>query len=625
LDAGGKQWFLYEGKWLLRTLGPLRLEGIPALEPLPCLVLALVALKDYNLGTRTFDVGKVSRGDLARGLFARLPEDKRTQNLSTHLNTLRNTFKEFAPLTPPISLDDGRTNKLLERKNVMTDVEIVVAACEAGDLETLKDFYRGKFLDGLDEGGHFDTGDIAELLSNIRSKLNELVWTCILDHEDDLDWSWVEKVYYLDPPQAADPKEEVEKLLRTNGKTVTPYTPPDLEDDDFSDLQEQAFREEISEQATREQNEVTASAPPDKQPEANEAKVEEVLEPDAEQVENTEVTGVSPETVSPETVSPNQESPETPRAKMFHESAEPHLEPPVTEQPIPRGLVFAFVGACALALVAFIWFLPSLLSFFPRGASSLELSARVTGFSFTLSEPHILTTAIAVSRLDVTEAATVQFPITTSANGEASGGENLAADAAGLAFTLSNARVPMLLFPDDLVLPAGSVVRLRVAAEKNAGYALEVSLPETAPAFTAEVAVSGETDVDLLGDSVGSEGRNFGLGKVLSFTPQTTLNVFFTPAETTVFVPDIEISDVSFMLREPSRAGQALPGDAYSGVLSGMLKLGAKEMTLQDGDELEAELLTGRLEQLTLGSNVIDLTLRGTAQRTTLDNKPLAP
>jgi hypothetical protein len=607
LDADETEAFLYEGKWLLRTLGELRLEGIPSLARLPCLILMYVALKGYNLATLTFDEATVQRDELAENLFSHLSRKNRTSNLTANLNKLKVAIREVgAEVPPPITLEDGRENKIYKRINIITDVEIVAAACRERDLETLENFYKGKFLNGLDEnadskGPRLDTENVAELLRGVRTKLNDLLWTCILEsHEEGetLDWAWVECLYGLDMPQDAIYKEDIEELLRTNGRVITRYTNPDLEEDDFSDLQEKDERlGETKEDIVEIPREPEEDLEEDNSLENN--ALENVVRVEQKDLSRENQTSLSPEAVKPDATEP-------PTATLPTSPITTHLP-----DSRPRLIALALATFYALALVAGFF-----LTRLPR-EFSLELEANVTGLSFTLAEPQLVLTGVPVTELDALSVTSFRPPVTTSATGEATGGEVIEATTnTPLGFRLrAQEQFPMLVFPNDLVLPAGSQVSLRFAEGSQQRYGLELR-----PAQPLEIVLQEDVTLEQGGRS---ETRDYGRGKLLSLTPSESFELLFTPSdETVIFAPQLAIRALSFILEKPSKPGQGLLAE-HSSLLSGTVQVQEKTFVLEDGDRLRLTLGEGRLERLVLNPNEMELRFQGEVLEATLNEAAL--
>jgi hypothetical protein len=531
-----------------------------------------------------------------------------------------------------------KTNKYgrLEVKDVVTDVEALQKVCKRRDAEVLsaiQAIYKGPFLDDYERRVGSVDSFIKTWIENQRNKLNTMIWKV-----------WLEL--------ARTQKSEGYKILEQGYTTAHKLLPDD--DEMLRELYVllKRAKSDLAEVVRQEAKERRVKLPAIKE-EIPEVKSLPLSEPVPTEISpaalSTESSADSPATTSVflepsqlEKVATPEETKEAVPKTLLQEEGEQNLpgpSPTVEKEEPPKSGVkkvtptlsassamprlsnlfssrFLKVGGIALAIVGVLalvaWFF---LTRFPKD-SSLELTATVSGLTFTLAEPETILTGIAVQTLAAQGLASVRLPITAAINGELQGGEFVkAADEKGLYLALTATDTPMTLFPNDLRLPANTQITLRLAEEDPRQYALEIH-----PAVAFEVALQGEVKVEL-SNGFGSETRDYGQSKVMTLTAQDTLELFFTPLDARViFSAELNINGLGLILDKPSQSGHgSVNKDGYSAVLGGTLQTQGKEQVLNVGDRLSLEAVTGRLLGLTLEPESINFRLKGTVQKIRLE------
>jgi hypothetical protein len=593
----------------LKTLGLVKIEDSELNSRKYLLLLAYLRLEKSSYG--------FSRKHLEGLLWPEVGEPQSSLNVA--VSTINREFSNIIQSAPDNRLE------LDSKKVFLVDAEELETACKQQDVAAIKALYKGPFMDDYENTRLIDDG-LVGWIEKQRAKFNTLVWKVWLGaakQQGEEGYKILEQGYttaHKRLPSDDELLQELYVLLKTAKSDLVETVRQDAKE---RRVKLPVIKDEIPEVKSL----LLSKFVPIESPSAAlspEISVESpvtsvVLEPSQPEI-ILEPSAVAKEAVAETSWEAKKEAeqnlPEPPPIVGKEEPPKSGVKdvaptPPASPANLrlstllgSRFLKFgllALVSLCVLALLA--WF------FVPR-STSLELEASVTGLSFTLAEPQLLLTGVAVTALDVRDVASLRLPpITTLAT--VIGGEVIEPlSNALLSLSLrSSTQSPMLVFPNDLVLPAGSQVTLRLAEESSQKYALEVR-----PSLPVEVALKGEVEVLVRNGTFSPEVRNYGLGKPLTLTPGDKLSLFFTPTSETVFLaPELAIRDLSFILNEPSKPGQGLPLE-YSAIVEGSLKTGNKTQTLGEGDRLSLTKLTGRLLRLSLEPSLLRLRFKGEAE-----------
>ena len=259
----------------------------------------------------------------------------------------------------------------------------------------------------------------------------------------------------------------------------------------------------------------------------------------------------------------------------------------------------------------------SVLLFFRVPSTEIELELTSTEIQFSLSKQAILTDAMVLSSLGVSELQDIQLPRSrgqTSRTFFTDANQGIGAALRLSAINTGNTQGTLTL--TALLLPEGTLIRISRTDVSNQ-YRLFLELPQNA-SITLQVSVKGSIRISPSGAP--AEEYLFSIPSSIQMRPATnqmTFDLTLADGAQATFSPDLPAKDFAFARVDEFMGSPARFVRRVSTITSGTLylaELNSREYTLRTGEGLQFKASNGSIHQLRLTQDEIFLLMHGKMQ-----------